>query len=405
MPGVPSSCGCNACRQSKKKCDQLTPSCSRCTRLGIHCVGSGERRYKFISALQLSRKVPSSRIDQGASGLVSALQVTDVRFELGIYGPFMAELPRRLGRNEALDASVRALTKAYPSVHSHQLTPDMYKSYGEALRHLCTALGNPATATSIETLCAVYLVVICQGWIRRGADFIPSHGEAIAHLLNAAAERQDWQGQFEAEVSNTLLVLVLLESFSNHKIKLDTRLWASSTSPAIAKPFRPPMKGISEIECLRASSLAAISGYTRNIQGSLPEIVTFHEVWQVDLANMKALLSGMSNMAASELTLAQRRIHVRRQTGYGTLLLLGMMANWALRAFVIGDMHTLELEIAMIVDEVVELAEQAIQYRPLGSSAMPGFINAAKAMTTNMTKLDRLEELLQSYQSDFPLCH
>jgi len=115
---------------------------------------------------------------------------------------------------------------------------------------------------------------------------------------------------------------------------------------------------------------------------------------------MKALLSGMS---PSELTLAQRRIHVRRQTGYGTLLVLGMMANAALSAFGIGDPHTLELERASLVDEVVELAQQAAQYRPLGSSATPGFITAARTMTNDAAKLERLHELLQAYQSDFPL--
>jgi len=185
------------------------------------------------STLKLSPRVPSSQMMEDASGFVSALQVTDVRFELGIYGPFLAEIPRRLGKSEALDASVRALTTAYPSVHSHQFTSDMYKSYGEALRHLRTALGDSSTATSVDTLCAVYLVMICQvgvpcsaysphnpadlflkGWIGRGADFSPSHGEAMAHLLNAAVARQDWQGQFEAEVANTLLVIAV--SFLSH---------------------------------------------------------------------------------------------------------------------------------------------------------------------------------------------
>ena len=114
------------------------------------------------STLKLSPRVPSSQMIRDASGFASALQVTDVRFELGIYGPFLAEIPRRLGRSEALDASVRSLTTVYPSVHSHQFTSDMYKSYGEALRHLRAALGDSSTATSVDTLCAVYLVMICQ---------------------------------------------------------------------------------------------------------------------------------------------------------------------------------------------------------------------------------------------------
>ena len=62
MPGVPKSRGCNNCLRQKKKvqgplfdiitnwheqCDQQKPACSRCTRLEIPCVGSGERKYVF----------------------------------------------------------------------------------------------------------------------------------------------------------------------------------------------------------------------------------------------------------------------------------------------------------------------------------------------------------------------
>ena len=96
------------------------------------------------------------------SNFLSALQVTDVRFDLRIHGDFFSDIPRRLGTNEALDASVRALTTAFPSVYTHRCTPEMYRTYGEALRSLRGCLGDPAMAGSVDTLCAVYLVMICQ---------------------------------------------------------------------------------------------------------------------------------------------------------------------------------------------------------------------------------------------------
>lgn len=106
--------------------------------------------------------VLSNQATLDASHFVSALQVTDVRFDLRIYGPFFVELPRRLGRNRALDASARALAASFPSVQTHQCTPDMYRAYGEAISCLRASLGDPATAGSIETMCAVYLIMICQ---------------------------------------------------------------------------------------------------------------------------------------------------------------------------------------------------------------------------------------------------
>jgi len=184
----------------------------------------------------------------------------------------------------------------------------------------------------------------------------------------------------------------LLESFGNPKIKLDPRLWAST--PAIPRPSRPRISGANEIESLSIQSLAAVSGYTRNVQGSLPDIQSSYQVLRHDLVKMKALL----------LASSAKHVHARRQTGYGTLLLLGLMANWALATFKIGDQPTLESEKVFFIDEIMELAQEASQYRPLAASAMPGFIMAAKETTdeTDTARRTRLEELLVLYQSDFP---
>ena len=154
------------------------PACSRCNRLGIVCVGSGEQRYKFLDQTHaLARPtggpaardhggVPSTPLSNDLStltgSLVSAITVTDPRFDLTVYGYFFEEVPRRLGRNSALDASVRALTVAFPSLRTRQQSADVFRSYSNALRCLRDCLGDPSLAQSPDTLCAVYLVMICQ---------------------------------------------------------------------------------------------------------------------------------------------------------------------------------------------------------------------------------------------------
>jgi len=195
-------------------------------------------------------------------------------------------------------------------------------------------------------------------------------------------------------------VAQLLESFGNHKIKLDPRLWATSGPAPIARPSRPLASQAANIECLQIPTLAAIAGFTRDVQGNLPAIHSTHEILRSDLAKVKALLSAVS---ALEPTLLARQTQARRQTAYGTLLLLGLMANWALSMFGVGDPRALELEKVTLIDEVMELAEQASQYRPLAASAMPGFVMAAKAMTDDVVRLARLEELLVLYRADFPV--
>jgi hypothetical protein len=106
--------------------------------------------------------VPNNELDSVTDGFLSAIAVTDIRFDLSIYGAFLEDIPRRLGRNEALDAAVQALTTALPSVRSHQYSTNMYKTYMGALRQLRYCLSDPEKAASPETLCAVYLIMICQ---------------------------------------------------------------------------------------------------------------------------------------------------------------------------------------------------------------------------------------------------
>lgn len=193
----------------------------------------------------------------------------------------------------------------------------------------------------------------------------------------------------------------LLESFGNHKINLDPRLWATSEGPApIARPSRQLASQAANIECLQIPALAAMASFTRDVQGNLPAIHSTYETLRSDLAKAKAILSAVS---ALEPTLEARRVHARRQTAYGTLLLLALMANWALSMYGVGDARGLELEKVTMIDEVVELAQQASRYRPLAASAMSGFVMAAKAMTDDEVRLERLEEMLVLYRADFPV--
>jgi hypothetical protein len=106
--------------------------------------------------------LPSNQLTALISAFSSALTIDDVRYDISIYGPFFKEIPRRLGKNEALDASASALTTALVSVHRHQQTPDMYEKYAEALKALRIALNDPSTSEQPETLLSMYLITICQ---------------------------------------------------------------------------------------------------------------------------------------------------------------------------------------------------------------------------------------------------
>jgi hypothetical protein len=107
-------------------------------------------------------QVPSTDTSIMAAAFVAAFQVTDIRYAVAYYGPFLRDIPRRLGNSTVLDSAVRALSTAYPFLHTGSYPPNALVRYGQSLRALRECLNNPVEARTPNTLCAVYLITICQ---------------------------------------------------------------------------------------------------------------------------------------------------------------------------------------------------------------------------------------------------
>ena len=141
---------------------------------------------------------------------VSALQVTDLRYDLGTYGAFLRDIPRRLGNSQALDAAVNAITSAFPLLHTHEYPRHVWVRYNRSLSALRTCLEDPTQAQTSNTLCAIYLIVICQGWLGLYHQS-PTHGEAMAYIIRVAAPRA-WQSSFDADLATTVCFPVVRET-------------------------------------------------------------------------------------------------------------------------------------------------------------------------------------------------
>ena len=173
------------------KCDEAKPSCSRCTRLQIACIGSGQQRFKFkeqsgcrmISSksgqttrflvprvqneydVALSTRTLSSKATLIASSLVKTmLPSTSLRYNLAYnYGGFLEHIPQRLGTNQALDTSVEALVCAHADICVNRAVGvKAIAKYSCALKQLRICLDDPVKACATETLGAVMLLLICQ---------------------------------------------------------------------------------------------------------------------------------------------------------------------------------------------------------------------------------------------------
>lgn len=99
--------------------------------------------------------------------LASKLSNKDLRYDLEwAYGPFMVDIPKRLGHSIALDAATRALTLSLPPSPQTRRQPSVgtLHSYTVALEATRLALADPIQSRSTNTLCAVYFLLLCQVW-------------------------------------------------------------------------------------------------------------------------------------------------------------------------------------------------------------------------------------------------
>jgi hypothetical protein len=122
-----------------------------------------KRSRSAPSSVRTLLRTPSNDATLMLSDFIQKLEVSDLRYDIcWSYGDILREVPKRLGTNAALDASVRAITTVCSDLSTRQKSQEALKRYGHALRALRTCLEDPIIAQSSSTLCAVYLIWICQ---------------------------------------------------------------------------------------------------------------------------------------------------------------------------------------------------------------------------------------------------
>jgi len=125
-------------------------------------MGTVMRSTKTPSPKAVVRPPLSNQITFVTNAFISTFEIKDLRFDISCYGGFLKEIPKRLGKNDALDAAVTALISAFSSLHTHEQSRDGLVKYVHALKTLRMYLGDPVRAREPNTLCAIYLIMICQ---------------------------------------------------------------------------------------------------------------------------------------------------------------------------------------------------------------------------------------------------
>ncbi|KAF5613661.1 uncharacterized protein FTJAE_13872 [Fusarium tjaetaba] len=403
MPGVPKSRGCNSCLKQKKKCDQAKPACSRCARLEIPCVGSGEQKYVFKpvsftkpfktsfskprkretpAQVSISHK-PQSPLTLLQAKLVAALETTDLRYGLSCYGDFLEHIPPRLGHSHALDASVDLMMSALPYHYTPEIPSQVLAKYGSSLKVLRDTQNETGTKLSPEDVAAFHIMMICQSWLGQTDNGLKSHDKQVLTRYLDTVTEKGCSITFELQLLETSLVALFFEALVDPRIELEryvSRLRSQSRQ--------------NEYD----SNPDSISGYFQ-VQRLL-RIPRFRQEPLRYMEEIKITYQELQDDHARILHHLESVIH-RLNVTEAILLMTALALNSILRATYPDD-SVLLLEASTLANELIALAKGVSQYRPLGASYIPPCLVAAWATTSALeTQKNEIERLFAEYQHDY----
>lgn len=190
----------------------------------------------------------------------------------------------------------------------------------------------------------------------------------------------------------------ILESISNPRVRMEATFWekllamtqGSSTAPSDTKS-RPTTN---------IFTLAKFPDFIRNPDSCVSEIAATYLQLRSDSQRMRQYLDDWSPTQTvdwSSVTLIQRS---RYQAGYCLVITLGLILNALLRAFDPSN-HMLATESAFYCDQIIDEAELASCYRPLGAAYMALCLVIALAVVEDPAQHSRIEAILADYQTDF----
>ncbi|KAF7719629.1 Fungal Zn(2)-Cys(6) binuclear cluster domain-containing protein [Penicillium ucsense] len=449
MPGVPSGRACDACRRQKKKCDEAQPTCGRCLRLKIVCQGSGKRRFKFqeerpfekraiagqhVQALQTApysastHPIGTSRAHEksGACWLIPSdltgstkqlasafLQTidytTDFRWNIGwSFGPFLYEIPRRLGSNEALDRAAEALTSAHADLCSRQHGKmQTLAKYTAALRTLRVYLEDPVHAHQTNTFAAVMLLLICHTMIgQRNSVEWSGHAHGAIQILKARRNLRP-RDPFEAQMQLSLSGTVLFENIFNKEMELGQEEWETLIilKYDVTKPEGRLLLALSRVKDVM--SRAKLLLYTgTDTTGILDELWALYIACKLDVDQLRQARMITDLSAAQHVPPGPRRdwlvrlLTVYKDRLYGLGIVITLIFNSMLQSL---DLHTasLQADAYAYTEEILWLNDESECLRPVGSGYMILCLTVAWVATTDLVQRETLTRWLYEYQHDF----
>ncbi|KAI9805437.1 MAG: hypothetical protein M1825_000688 [Sarcosagium campestre] len=428
MPGVPSGRGCNACRKVKKKCEggDDDVQCARCKRLRIPCVGLGQKRYKFqdegqkfeaigkkttaivvplphqaTTTPQFLTRNPSNSMTRLVSAMVDKIDpATDIRYQLiWNFGGYLAEIPRRLGANAALDAASDVLVAAHTNycvLGRPRSDNRLLVKYSHALTALRDALDNPVQAHSSETLCAIMVLMIVQALTTRSKGFTASHPEGATQVLKSRGLTGPCN-DFERTLLRTLRGPVVFEALVNDKIHFTQQEWRMlvESGPDANIVDVVWFAALSRLPELMQRCRRALHDFPATKE--LPDLMTeTHDLLESIRGNIVALRERLRDFEKNPRPAGMiELIHSHRVRMLGMGLSTGILYSCVLSALSGMPLHSETNEWSM---EILCLSEVAVRWRPLGAMAMIFCLYTAWIAASSIVLRDEVRALLEEYE-------
>ncbi|KAJ6015096.1 hypothetical protein N7540_009687 [Penicillium herquei] len=324
---------------------------------------------------------------------INTLEIQDLRYDISCYGPFLKDLPRRFGSSPVLDAAGTALVASYPYFKNDDIPRPVLARFVKALKVLRECLSDPAQARSPNTLSAIYLISICQGWIGNHEKQRTSHSEALVHLLKYIDLSQCQEG-FAKHLIVTLCPPVILGGIQDPKIQMPKSFWEQVL--ALLKQNPPPAQH-SAIPRPNTNlmALSMFPEYIHYPHRHLSEMKSAYAVLQSDNHRMREFLS-------HKLLRSLPQFHQSRyRAAFTVISALALLMNTLLRSCDPTDILLPE-ESKYFRRYIIEGAELAYPDRPFGATHVQFCLVIALADCSGHPQdMARIEALLLDYQADF----
>jgi len=312
-------------------------------------------------------------------------------------------IPQRLGVNEALDTSVKALisTHTYYCLRQENITEALTK-YSRALYVLRVSLDDPIQARTPEVLCAVYLLLICQGLLGTYEGRWTGHGKGAAQILKARGYYNP-QDDFEAMLLLSLRGPVLFEGLLNDEIRFSSSEWKILVENKLDGSTQEGqmMRCLARYPDLMQRGRSIGRGGKDHVE-LLEELRAHRQTLKVILTELRsrlAVVQGLIDNGNSQTALVVQT-HAHYQRTYGLGLVICVIASCVLNAVDVGNTQLVS-ESIYFSKELLALADSAGVYRPLGASYVVTCLVAAWVGTTDCSIKTIVERRLVEYQDDF----